>query len=100
MSLAKEINERIVQLSQVHPAESARTLDAYGWDKAKDSTKFTHEKFPKHVMEVTPDHVEHTHHGISAKVSHDDFQKYLRGLHTKAYGYKDHEWVQDDEGDD
>jgi hypothetical protein len=95
----KDLLERIVQLGLTHPSESVRKLDSYGWDRDGESNRFTHPNFPGHQMHITGEYVRHSHHGIGVNVKHDDFAKYIRGLHTQASGYKDHDWVQDEEED-
>ena len=88
----KELLEKLQQISMTRPSDSARTLNTYGWDHVPDTNKFTHDHFPGHSMHVTSDSVRHTHHGIGTNIPHDDFPKYVRGLHNEKSGYKDHDW--------
>ena len=98
MSLATILLEKLVRLGFANPMHSINALDSYGWDRVGDK-EYTHERIPGHKMHIASGFVRHVNHGMGTSISHDDFLKYLRDLHTQKSGYKDKDWIQPDEED-
>ena len=103
MKIAKlviSLLEKLIGLGHTSPVKSIEALDSYGWDKVGDK-EYRNSKFPWHKMKIASGFVRHSVHGVGTSVSHDDFPKYLRGVHQNKSAYKDtaHSWNAG-EGDD
>lgn len=95
-------DEKLTHVGIATPFKSLEALDTYGWDRHGNSNKYTHNSFPGHQIHVTSQYIRHTHHGIGTNVPHDDFPKYLRGVHQEQSGNKNkkYDWSADSEYDD